>query len=141
MTAALGWGLALLAVVLGQVGYGWKGVLLAVTVIAFWLVLQFSRSLRVLREASGRPVGSVDNAVMLQARLHRGMRLPQILKLTRSLGRAEQAATADKALERFSWGDAAGDRVRVLLRDGRLAEWTLQRAAEAPPGEAAGTAT
>ena len=30
--------------------------------------------------------GPIDNAVMLHARLQRGLRLPQILALTRSLG-------------------------------------------------------
>lgn len=136
--ATLGWALAVLGVAAGYVGWGWPGVALAVTVVAFWLLLQFNRALRVLREASGRPVGSVDNAVMLHARLHRGMRLPQILKLTRSLGRKEPAQP-HSAPERFAWADAAGDSVQAVLVDGRLAEWTLTRApAEpAPPPQAA----
>ncbi|MBL8290068.1 MAG: hypothetical protein JNL85_18930 [Rubrivivax sp.] len=143
MNAALGWGLAALAVAAGFIGWGWPGVALALTVIVFWLLLQFSRSLRVLREASGRPVGSVDNAVMLHAKLHRGLRLPQILRLTRSLGRKEpvpQAGATGAAPggpgasveERFSWADAGGDSVLAVLRDGRLAEWTLTRRAAGP---------
>ena len=66
-SAWLGWGLAVAAVAAGYVGYGWKGVVLAVTVAFFWLLLQFSQSLRVLRIASGRPVGLVPNAVMFNA--------------------------------------------------------------------------
>ncbi|MCW5632492.1 MAG: hypothetical protein KIT17_04080 [Rubrivivax sp.] len=131
MNAALGWGLAVLAVAVGYAGYGWRGVALAVTVIAFWLLLQFSRSLRVLRDAAGRPVGSVASAVMLHAQLHEGMRLPQILKLTKSLGRKADASPPGSAEEAFAWSDAAGDRVLVHLREGRLARWTLERA-EAP---------
>jgi len=131
MNATLGWGLALLAFVAGYVGYGWRGVFLALTVVVFWLLLQFSRSLRVLRDASRRPVGSVDSAVMLQARLHDGMRLPQILKLTKSLGRK----VADEPEETFAWTDPGGDSVQVQLREGRLARWALHRAGSPPaPG-------
>ena len=126
VSAAVGWALAALGLVAGYLSYGWPGVVLAVTVVAFWLLLQFSRTLRVLRAASARPVGEVDNAVMLHASLHDGMRLPQILKLTRSLGRK----VAD-APETFCWRDGAGDEVRVELRDGGLSAWTLQRGIEA----------
>ena len=124
MSATLGWALAVLAVAAGYVGYGWRGVVLAVTVVVFWLLLQFSRSLRVLRDASGRPVGSIDNAVMLHARLQAGMRLPQVLNLTRSLGRK----VAD-APETFAWTDAGGDAVEIEMRAGRLAAWHLRRGA------------
>jgi uncharacterized protein (DUF58 family) len=134
--AALGWALALLAVVVGYVGYGWPGVILAVTVIAFWLLLQFSRALRVLREAAARPVGSVDNVVMLHARLQAGMRLPQVLKFTRSLGRP----LAPEPDETFAWSDAAGDRVELIFRGGRLVRWSLHRAAaEAASPQEGGT--
>jgi hypothetical protein len=44
-------------------------VVLAVTVVVFWLLLQFSRALRVMRRPPARPVGTVPNAVMLHARL------------------------------------------------------------------------
>lgn len=138
VNAALGWGIALVGFVAGYVGYGWRGVLLAFTVVAFWLLLQFSRSLRVLREASGRPVGSVDNAVMLHSKLQSGMTLPQILKLTRSLGRQEPM---EGGAEVFAWADGAGDRVVLRLREGRLATWALQRAEAAPAPEAAAPGT
>jgi len=124
MKAWLGWGLAVLAVAVGYLSWGWRGVALAVTVTAFWLLLQFSRSLRVLRQAAGSPVGSVANAVMLHAKLHRGMNLPQVLKLTRSLGRR----VADEP-ETWAWADAGGDEVQVILHDGRVSSWELQRAA------------
>ncbi len=124
MNAALGWALAVAAVAVGWAMYGWSGVALAVTVTVFWLLLQFSRSLRVLRDAAGAPVGSVPSAVMLQARLHRGMRLPEVLKLTRSLGRrvAEEPET-------WAWADAGGDEVQVVMHDGRVSTWELRRAA------------
>jgi hypothetical protein len=77
-------------------------------------------------------VGTVGNAVMLHARLHPGQRLMQVLALTQSLG----TKVADDP-ETFVWRDEAGDAVRVALRDGRIAEIHLERAA---PDDAAGTA-
>jgi hypothetical protein len=51
------------------------------------------------------------------------MRLPAVLKLTRSLGRrlAEEPET-------FAWMDDAGDEVEVELRQGRVTAWRLRRA-------------
>lgn len=127
MSQTLGWVLALLAVAAGYVGWGWPGVVLALTVVVFWLLLQFSAALRALRAAAGRPVGQVDNAVMLNAKLQTGLRLMQILKLTRSLGEK----IADEP-ETFRWTDGAGDAVQVELHNGRCTRWTLQRAATPP---------
>ena len=120
--AWLGWGLVVAAVATGYMAYGWQGVALAITVAVFWLVLQFSQSLRVLRIASGRPVGMVPNAVMFNARLVKGMRLPAVLKLTRSLGRR---VTSEP--EVWAWDDASGDSVEVQLHDGRVITWELKR--------------
>ena len=123
MNPVIGWTLAALAVAAGFVGYGWRGLVLALTVIVFWLLLQFSRSLRALREAAGRPVGQIDNAVMLHSRLHEGMRLLDVLKLTKSLG----TKLADPPDEAFVWKDAAGDEVQVVLRGGRVSAVRLNR--------------
>ena len=120
--AALGWTLAALAVTAGYVGYGWPGVLLALTVVVFWLLLQFSQALRTLRIASQRPVGKVPSAVMLNAKLHAGMRLPQVLRLTLSLGRK----LSDEP-EVWAWADDSGDEVHVQLQAGRVAQWALHR--------------
>ncbi|HVO09006.1 MAG TPA: hypothetical protein VMT83_19630 [Burkholderiaceae bacterium] len=129
MNVVVGWLLAAFAVALGYVQWGWPGVALAVTLIVFWLLLQFSRALRVLRAAGRAPVGHVDSAVMLNATLQQGQRLPQILALTRSLGVPCGRGGADH--EVFEWHDAGGDAVRVELVGGRLARWQLLRAADA----------
>jgi len=123
MKDALGWGLAVVAIAVGYQSWGWRGVALAVTVTVFWLLLQFTRSLRELRDAAGAPVGSVANAVMLNAKLHAGMRLPDVLKLTRSLGRP-----LSQEPEIWAWADEGCDEVHVTLRDGRISAWELKRA-------------
>ena len=131
MNPTLGWGLAVLAIAAGYVGWGWPGVVLGVTAIVFWLLLQFSRSLRVLKKASGAPVGHVDSAVMLHGKLAQGMTLMQVLPLTRSLG----TRLADTP-ERWGWADAGGVRIELEFEGGKLQSWALIRdeaASEAPP--------
>jgi len=129
-SAAVGWALAAIAIAIGYLQWGWPGVVLAVTMIVFWLLLQFSRAQRVLRNAGRAPVGHIDSAVMLAARLQHGQRLPQILALTRSLGIRSGGQGGDEV---FEWRDAGGDVVRAELRHGRLDRWQLRRAADAPP--------
>lgn len=120
--AVVGWGLAVLALALGYAMYGWPGVVLGVTMVVFWMLLQFTRTLRVMREAGAAPVGHVASAVMLHSKLVTGMRLLDILRLTRSLGRK----TADEP-ETFVWADASGASVTVELVGGRCTRWTLSR--------------
>lgn len=124
--AALGWALAVLGLAAGYLSYGWQGVALATTAIVFWLLLQFSRALRALRQAGQAPVGQVANAVMLHAGLRVGLRLPDVLRLTRSLGRK----TADDP-ETWVWADAGDDEVEVVLQQGRVQRWQLKRAVQA----------
>ena len=140
VSAAVGWALALAALVAGYVGYGWRGVVLALSVVVFWMLLQFSRALRAMREAAGRPVGRVDNAVMLHAKLRTGLRLVDVMKLTRSLG--QPATDSDRPEpEVFVWSDEAGDSVRVELRAGQVSAWALQRADASPAGSSPASPT
>jgi len=121
--ATIGWVLAVAAVAVGYAGYGWRGVLLAVTVIVFWLLLQFSRALRVMRLAAQAPVGQVPSAVMLHAKLQPGMPLMAVIKLTRSLGRKVRDEP-----ETFAWRDESGAEVEVEFAGGRCQVWRLMRA-------------
>lgn len=120
--AMLSWVLGVAAVLVGYVQWGWQGVVFATTLVVFWMLLQFSRALRAMREAASAPVGSVDSAVMLHSRLKRGMNLTDILRLTRSLGR--QVSTMP---ETFEWADNSGARISAEMLDGRLANWDLIR--------------
>ncbi len=132
--AVIGWALAAVALVAGWLGYGWRGLVLALSVIAFWLLLQFSRTLRVLRNAAQSPLGHVDSAVMFNAKLNVGLRLPEVIGLTRSLGRK----VSDEP-QVFAWRDGGGDEVELTFASGRCTHWQLRRqgAAAVTAGDAA----
>lgn len=125
MSAALGWGLAALAMALGYMVYGWPGVAMAVSAMVFWLLLQFSRAMRVMRVAGQAPIGTVPSAVMLQSKLRAGLRLMDIILLTRSLGEK----LADEP-ETYRWRDPGGDSVEMELVGGKLRSWRFNRAAD-----------
>jgi hypothetical protein len=127
MNPTLGWALVAAALLSGGLVWGWPGVALALSVTLFWLLLQFSRSLRVLRLAGQAPMGRIDSAVMMGARLGTGMTMMQVLPLARSLGEV----VGDPQAETWCWRDAGGDRVELRFVRGRLVQWALTRA-EAP---------
>ena len=126
MDGRIGWALAVAAVALGYMQWGWKGVVLAVSGIVFWLLMQFTRALRAMRTAGGAPVGHVASAVMLQARLKKGQRLMDIILLTHSLGE-KLAEDLPGQAETFRWTDASGAAVTVELVKGRCVRWSLAR--------------
>ena len=128
MNPILGWVLAAVAVAAGWQGYGWPGVALAASVIAFWLLMQFNRSLRVLRNAGNAPVGHIDSAVMLNAKLQAGMPMIKVVALTRSLGRRVSGTP-----ERWAWVDEGGSEVVLDFERGLCQRWVLNRPADAAP--------
>jgi hypothetical protein len=123
LNAVTGWALTVVALVAGYVGYGWRGMVLAFSVTAFWLLLQFSRALRAMRLAAQAPVGTVPSAVMLHSKLHAGMQMMAVIKLTRSLGRKVRDEP-----ETFAWRDESGAEVEVEFGGGRCKAWRLTRA-------------
>ena len=122
MNPIAGWLLAVIALLAGWQSYGWQGLALAVTLITFWLVLQFIRAIRVMKNAAGAPVGHVDSAVMLHSRLRAGMTLVQIVATTRSLGRKVAVEP-----ETWAWSDAGDATVTLVLVGGKLRDWALSR--------------
>jgi hypothetical protein len=122
MNAIVGWGLAVLAVAAGWWGYGWQGVVMAISVIVFWLLLQFSRAMRAMKAAATSPKGRVGSAVMLNARLKAGMTLMQVIALTESLG--EQVSESP---ETWAWSDEGGSRVSLVFEGAKLQSWQLVR--------------
>ena len=73
---------------------GLPGVALAVGGIVMWMLLHFTRLMRVLQGAANRPVGYCDSAVMLNAKLKTGVTLMHVIAMTRALGSAWQASRA-----------------------------------------------
>ena len=67
-----------------------------------------------------------DSAVMLQSRLREGMKLMDVLPMTKSLG-----AKVEGQAETWAWTDAGGIHVELQFRKGVLQRWELRRPAEA----------
>ena len=105
--------------------YGGLGLLLAFSMLMFWLTIQFSQTLRVLKRAASQPKGSVAHALKLHVKLKPGMKLLEVIGLTGSLG--EMLSEPDTQPEVFRWSDASGASVTAHFLDGRLLEHHIVR--------------
>ena len=137
MNPWIGWTLAALLMLAGWTQYGLQGAIFAGSAVAFWLLLQFNKAMRVMRQAGSAPLGSVESAVMFNDKLKPGMPMLEIVMLAKSLGHK----LGDDP-ERYRWTDSGDSHVTVELRRGRVVSWTLWRPEQAGeashPGEAAG---
>ena len=133
MNRVIALGLAVAALVVGWRSYGWQGLVLAVSVIVFCGLLEFSRTVRVLRMAGRSPIGTVGSAVMLNARLRNGLPMPKVIQLAGSLGQRVCEAP-DGANEIWQWTDGGGASVSITFVGGRCRQWSLVRPTE--PGRA-----
>ena len=124
MNPYVGWALAAVFAFASWQGYGWRGLAFAVTAIAFWLLLQFNRVVRAMKNAAEAPLGSVPSAVMFQAGLRRGMTMLQVVSKTKSLGRKLGAGDDD-----WAWADDGGRTVSLHFEGGRLLRWAI----DSPP--------
>ena len=122
MNARLGWLLAALFTFAAWRAYDLAGLALAASVIVFWLLLQFNRAIRVMKNAADSPVGHVASAVMFHAALARGMTMLQIVSKKKSLGRK-----VDGSVDDWRWSDEAGASVVLHFERGRLRAWQLER--------------
>ena len=133
MNARLGWLLAALFAFAAWRAYDLAGLAFAASAIVFWLLLQFNRGVRVMKNAAASPVGHVPSAVMFHAGLASGMTMLQIVTKTRSLGRKVEGSDDD-----WRWSDDGGASVFLHFERGRLVRWQIERApqpeAPAPAG-------
>jgi len=113
------------ASVLAWQSYGWKGVVVVVSVLMFGILLHFSRMMQVLKRAAHRPVGYVDSAVMLNAKLKPGATLLHAVALTRSLGLLK--SIKGEQPEVFEWKDGSESVVTCTFVGGKLAHHVLVR--------------
>jgi hypothetical protein len=122
--------LAVLAVGLSYQRWGWAGVAMAVGALVMWALLHFTRMLQVLKRAANRPVGYVDSAVMLNAKLRKGMPLLHVVAMTRALGALQ--SPADTQPEMYVWTDGSQSTVTAVFLAGKLQSWDLVRPAAEP---------
>ena len=115
--------------------YGWQGIVVVVSVLVFGVLLHFSRMMQVLKRAANRPIGYVDSAVMLNAKLKPGATLLHVVAMTRALGLLKSAKDAQP--EVFEWTDGSQSTVTCTFVSGKLAHHVLVRPDQ--PAEAAVT--
>ena len=105
--------------------YGWQGIVVVVSVLVFGILLNFSRTLQVLKRAANRPVGFVDSAVMLNAKLKPGATLLHVVAMTRSLGLLKSAKDAQPEI--FEWKDGGESSGTCTFVGGKLSHHELFR--------------
>jgi hypothetical protein len=110
--------------------YGWGGVALVAGAIVMFLLMHFNRTMQALKRASDRPIGYVASAVMLNAKLRKGVTLLHAIALTRALG--ELRSPKDTQPEHYRWTDGGGSYVDAVFDSGKLQSWTLVRPEAAP---------
>ena len=116
-------GVALVAIAYRS--YGWKGVGVAASLMAMWALLHFNRLMQVLKRAANRPIGYVDSAVMLNAKLKPGMTLLHVVAMTRALG--EPKSEKGRQPELYRWTDGSDSFVDCTFTGGKLAKWEMLR--------------
>jgi hypothetical protein len=114
-------------VVVAYQRYGWSGVAGSTALLVMWMLLHFTRMLQVLKRATNRPVGYVDSAVMLNAKLRKGVTLLHVVAMTRALG--VLLSPKDSQPEQFRWTDGTQSHVTCLFMGGKLVSWELFRPA------------
>ena len=122
-----------LAVIVFTIGawrqFGWAGIALAAGGVVMWILLHFTRLMTILKKAANRPVGHVASAVMLNAKLKKGMTLMHVIAMTKSLGSLK--TPKDEQPEIFDWTDNGQSTVSCTFVGGKLQAWTLNRPTEA----------
>ena len=110
---------------IGYRSYGWRGLVVVASVLVFGILLHFSRMMQVLKRAANRPIGHVDSAVMLNAKIKPGATLLHVVAMTRSLGLLKSARGAQP--EVFEWKDGSQSVVTCTFVGGKLSHHELFR--------------
>jgi hypothetical protein len=105
--------------------YGWPGVAVSAGALVMWILLHFNRMMQVLKRAAQRPIGYVDSAVMLNAKLRPGVTLMHVVAMTRALG--EPKSEKDTQPELFRWTDGSQSYVDCEFLGGKLVQWQMTR--------------
>jgi len=105
--------------------YGWAGIAAVLTMLVFGILLHFSRMMQVLKRAANRPIGYVDSAVMLNAKLKPGATLLHVVAMTRALGLL--ISVKGEQPEVFEWKDGSQSAVTCTFVGGKLSHHVLYR--------------
>jgi hypothetical protein len=119
--------LAAILVAMAYRSYGWSGVAVAASLMVMWALLHFNRLMQVLKRAANRPIGYLDSAVMLNAKLKPGVTLMHVVAMTRALG--ESKSVEDQQPEVYRWTDGSASYVTCEFLGGKLVKWELVRPA------------
>jgi hypothetical protein len=111
--------------------FQWAGIALALGGVVMWILLHFTRMVTILKKAADRPIGHVASAVMLNAKLKKGVNLMHVIAMTRSLGQLQ--TDKDAQPEIYTWTDTSQSVVTCTFVGGKLTEWTLQRPEQVSP--------
>jgi hypothetical protein len=120
MNTWISWALAVAALYVGYKNFGWQGIVFAISLIVFWLLMQYSRINRVMRRVANSPKGHVGDARGLALKLKKGLPLIDVLKMTDSLGLLTRQEP-----ETYRWADDNGRSIDVVFDKGRTSVWTL----------------
>ncbi len=104
---------------------GWPAVAAVSGGLLMWLLLHFTRLMTVLKRAAHRPIGHVDSAVMLNAKLKPGVTLMHVIAMTRSLG--ERLSEEGVEPELYRWADNGLSTLEAEFQHGKLVRWQLAR--------------
>ena len=110
--------------------YGPQGILTVSGGLVMWGLLHYTRLMNVMQKARHNPIGYVGSAVMLNARLAKGVNLMHVVAMTQALGEQLSAEGADPEI--YRWTDGTRSHVTCEFRQGKLVKWTLER----PPADA-----
>lgn len=116
-----------------QRSYGAQGLLLAVLMLSFWLMLHFTKLMRLLRTVAARPLGRVSSAAALHAKLKPGMAMVDVMRLTLSIGLLR--TPPDTEPEERQWADDSGQALVGRFEGGRLVWFRLEAQTEADTGD------
>ncbi len=122
MNPVLGWLLVAAIGASAWLAYGWRGLAIAASVVVFWMLMQFNRTVRVMQDAAQRPVGHVPSAVMFHAGLRPGLTMLKIVKDTGTLGVKGEGPDDD-----WIWRDDGDVAVHLHFVHGALASWRIER--------------
>lgn len=115
----------IVATVLAYRSYGWQGIAAVASMLVFWVLLNFNRMMQVLKRAANRPIGYVDSAVMLNAKLKPGMTLMHVIAMTKALGKL--VSVKHEQPEVFTWTDNSDSIVTATFVGGKLSHYELFR--------------